>query len=80
MIDKEGKIKIIDPMVNDNLADPMVIATTDKSIARILIIVERLETRNGRWVADVKDGHLDIESLASKGAQALPCAKFFPRE
>lgn len=79
LVDKYGVIKIVDPMVGDRLTDPMTIATADKSIARILLIVEWLELNNGKWVVDTKADELDIESLVKRGAKALPCAKFIGR-
>ncbi len=76
LVDKDGIIKLVDPMVGNHLTDPMTIATADKSIARILLIVEWLEVNNGKWIVDSKAHELDIESLVKRGAKALPCAKF----
>lgn len=80
MVDKDGVARFIDPMVGGQLTDPMSIATADKDIVRILLIVEWLETDTGKWVVNNSTRKLDIEALVKRGAKALPCAKFVSKK
>jgi len=79
MLDANGMIKFKRSREGDHLIDPMTIATADTSVARILLIVEWLETEKGKWVLDAKSDSLDIPLLAKQGAKALPKAIFVPK-
>lgn len=76
MLDENGTIKFKRSKEGDHLQDPMTIATADTSVARILLIVEWLETDKGRWVLNTKAESLDIPLLAKGGAKVLPRATF----
>ena len=76
MVDKNGEIKIIHSAEGDFLSDPMSIATADKSVVRILVIVEWVETNRGKWVLDTPAQKVDIESLVQHGVKRLPASRF----
>lgn len=76
MLDETGTVRFKRSREGDHLSEPMSIATADTSIARILLIVEWLETDKGKWVLDTKSDSLDIPSLVKHGAKALPKAIF----
>lgn len=76
MLDANGKIRRITPIVGGHLADPMSMAATDTSICRIVFIVEWLETDQGKWVVDTKSQQVDIESLIKPNAEPIPKARF----
>ena len=81
MLDKNGTIKYIRSKVGDQLSDPMSIGTADKSIARILLIVEWLETDKGKWVMDTNDRRpFDVEAFINLGTATLPQATFIKNE
>jgi hypothetical protein len=79
MLDENGTIKFKRSTEGDHLNEPMTIATADTSVARVLLIVEWLETDKGKWVLDKKAEPLDIPSLAKQGIKTLPKATFFPK-
>lgn len=76
MLDGNGTIKYKRSVVGNHLSDPMSIATADSSVARILLVVEWLETGRGKWVPDNKTQQLDIDLLIKHGAELLPKARF----
>lgn len=76
MLDQNGTVKYSRSGVGNQLNDPMSIATADISVARILLIVELLETDRGKWVPDTKNHQLNINLLIKHGAEALPKARF----
>jgi hypothetical protein len=80
MVDKNGTIKFVSPMVGGQLNDPMSIATGDTSVERILLVVEWLETDRGKWIVDTRNQKLDIELLVKHGAKALPRSKFIDKD
>lgn len=79
MLDGNGMIKLRHPQVGGDLSDPMSIATADRTVSHIYLIVEWLETNQGKWVADTKSGQLDIESLIKPNAPALPKSRFIAK-
>jgi hypothetical protein len=80
MLDQNGTIKFSRAVKGDHLSEPMSIATADPSIARILLVVEWLETGRGKWVLNTKTQQLDIDLLVKHGAGALPNAKFIGKK
>lgn len=80
MLDEHGTIKFMRSREGDHLSDPMSIATADTTVARVLLIVDWLETDRGKWVVDTKSQQVDIESLIKRGAKALPKSKFVGKQ
>ena len=61
------------------LSDPMTLATGDPCVKKILVMVEWLETKSGKWVVDNSDRRIPLEAVVERGASALPKSKFVPR-
>ncbi|HKQ04861.1 MAG TPA: hypothetical protein VJ464_07000 [Blastocatellia bacterium] len=76
MLGDDGAIKFQSPMAGDALSDQMTVATVDASVTRLLVVVNWVETNQGRWVPDTKNQQLDIGELIRCGAKGLPKAKF----
>ena len=79
MLDESGSIRFTRTREGNNLSDPMTIATADSSVARILLIVEALETKKGTWLLDPKGKALDVSLFAKSGGKDLPKATFIPK-
>jgi hypothetical protein len=78
MLDRDGKLlhESVFRETSDHLADPMSVATGDTRAAKLLLIVEVLNTTKGRWVPDNEEQQLSIKELIKHGSDALPRAKF----
>lgn len=62
------------------VSDPVTIAWASVArVGRLILIVERLETRNGAWVIDAKDQTINLRAVVAHGAKAVHRAKFVQR-
>jgi|SRR6185503_777887 len=77
MIDKNNNILpgTRNKFTTSNLSDPMTIATSDPRVAKIVIIVESLETSTGRWVPGNRNQAISIDDVLLRRRNALPSAK-----
>lgn len=49
-------------------------------IKRLIIIAERVETDTGTWIVDNPEGRVDLRAVVTYGANAIPSAKFVPKQ
>jgi len=79
MADKSGTILYEDRKVGAGLNDPMSLAIGDGRVARILLVVEWIETDRGRWVIESKTQELDAKTLLKRGANAPLRSRFISK-
>jgi len=79
MVGTDGKVVAGSEMrfPSYRLSDPMTLASADKTVSKILVVVEWLETDGGKWVLDSTSPRQAVpEEIAKHGAKALPKAVF----
>ena len=80
MIDSDGRVLPGTEMrlPSSRLTDPMSLATGDRRVAKILVVVESMRMKDGAWLLDTPGRKVQPEDIARNGAKALPKAVFVP--
>jgi len=81
IVGPEGKIDHEFRYTTSRVSDPANVAWASMIKAdRLILIVERVETKDGEWVLDADDVMADPKAVVERGKDALPHARFVKRE
>jgi hypothetical protein len=75
MIDKNKKLLPVLRLMSRDASKPTTVTPQAVNIAKIIVIVEWLETTSGKWVLDSPDPKVPIEAVIRRGPKALPKAR-----
>lgn len=77
IVGSDGQVIKAKRFTVDRVSDPASIAwASTVKVDRLILIVERLETKKGAWVIDAEDQSTDLKAIVEQGADALGRAKF----